>query len=243
MRIARERLLSQFGGTIHQYWRCHNRDMLMEDLGIRKLFLKCVKNGLRDRKLDGEVKVQAFCMMSNHGHQIIRYAAKSKMLSKFFQLAHSEFGRRFNKLKGRTGTYNNGRPKTVVIQETERNLMRAQMYIEANPIRAKMFTFENLKNYPCSSFAFYAFGIVNEFTEMLDPPQWYLNLGDRPEVRQARYRSLFKNYLGEGTVDATPLFKQFCGAVEWVGERKAELARRLLNSDYWDPHHSRSVLP
>lgn len=231
MRIARRVLLGQFGGVVHEMWRCHNRQSLVFESKLKDLFLWSLKNNLKSEKLEGQIQLQAFCLMDNHGHQIIRYSGKSTYLSKFLQMAHSEFGRRFNSLLKRSGTYNNGRPKTVVVQETEANQMRAQMYVEANPIRANKFKFENLRFYRHSCFAFYAFGIVNEFTDMLSPPQWYINLGDRPDLRQQRYRSLLKKYLGEAESGVSGILRRFFGASEWVKRKKEELRTTGKESD------------
>ena len=73
--------------------------------------------------------------------------------------------------------------------------MRTHMYIEGNPLRARMV--KNLKFYRFCSFKFYAWGIKDEFSDRLTIPEWYMELGDTPEKRQRRYRSFFERYMKE----------------------------------------------
>jgi len=154
MRISRRRLLFNPSGIVHKFWRCHNRGYLMEADSTKALYMKSTGIGLKHRNTDGKVLLQAYCVMSNHSHQILKYTDGVDVLSRFMRVAHGEFGRIFNKFFKRTGKVANERPKTVVVQEAERSQMRAHMYVEANPIRAGIRKFENLKLYRFSSFHF-----------------------------------------------------------------------------------------
>src|SRR5690606_9407085 len=103
--------------------------------------------GLRHRNSDGSVLLHAFGIMDNHAHQILSYKRSLEMLSRFMRVAHGIFGSRFNKLHRRTGKVANERPKTSLIQ-SDHHAMRAQFYVEANPIRANICKAENLKLHP-----------------------------------------------------------------------------------------------
>jgi hypothetical protein len=168
--------------------------------------------------------------MNNHSHQILGYSGGVAFLSSFMRIAHGEFGRIFNKVFKRTGKVANERPRTVLVQETDRSQMRAHMYVEANPIRAGMRKAENLKLYRFSSFRFYAFGIMDEFTQLLVPPEWYLNLGQTPEERQRKYRSLFSLYLGNGNLGTRleGFLKLVMGDPDWCLDQIKRI-RALVN--------------
>jgi len=135
--------------------------------------------------------------MDNHAHQIVHYQGGSKFMSLFMKLMNGEFARRFHRIFNTSGALNNGRPKTKLLDRTTAAEMQAQMYVEANPLRARnsKWKVENLKLYTFNSFRFYAYGICDEFTEILETPSWYLALGSTPKKRQKRYRSLFKRYV------------------------------------------------
>jgi putative transposase len=135
------------------------------------------------------------------------------------RIAHSAFGRRLNTLLKRTGAVMNSRPSTSLIED-EAHAMKAHFYVEANPIRARICTPENLRQHPYSSFRFYAYGVKDSGTKMLTPPSWYIALGQTPEERQRRYRTLFYKYLRDTQVLSEPeaLWMQnpFIGGIDWI---------------------------
>jgi putative transposase len=223
MRVPRKILISENSGIVHEYWRCHNKDFLLNSDSVKSLYLRSTKTGLTDRKSDGQIQLHAFCIMDNHSHQVLQYSGGVDLLSRFMRVSHSEFGRRLNRLFNRSGAVGNARPGTSVIQETAESQMRAHMYVEANPIRAGKRTLENLKYYSYSSYRFYAYGIIDEFTQMLTPPEWYLQLGSTPEERQEQYRILFAAYVGEGRPKPREYFARFFGDVSWRIERALEI--------------------
>lgn len=122
--------------------------------------------------------------------------------------------------------------KTIEIQKSDSALMRAHMYIEANPVRAGSREFENLKLYKGSSFRFYAFGDVDKLTRNLEIPEWYLLLGETPAARQAAYRSIFKAFLEESRTGKT-LYEEmelghFFGELVWVQEKLREVRNSII---------------
>ena len=105
--------------------------------------------------------------------------------------------------------------------------MRAQFYVEANPIRARMCMAENLKLQTFTSYRYYAYGIVDEQTKLISPPTWYIKLGGTPKERQAKYRSLFKAYL-EKTDEMTvklEMITPFVGEKDWADTQKLRALR------------------
>jgi len=116
MRISRRHLLFNPNGIIHKFWRCHNRAYLMESDSTKSLYLRSTEIGLKHRSSDGRVTLQAYCVMSNHSHQILKYSDGVDFLSRFMRVSHGEFGRVFNKIFKRSGKVANERPRTVVVQ-------------------------------------------------------------------------------------------------------------------------------
>jgi putative transposase len=153
--------------------------------------------------------------MDNHYHQATSYKDSFNYLSKHMRHAHSLFGARYNKIHKRSGKVAESRPKTALIENTEHE-MRVHFYIEANPIRANICKPENLRSYKYNSFKFYAYGIKDEYTNLLTIPEWYMELGKNQKERQRKYRRLFYEYLSEHKSTNTLIFEQnFIGSTIW----------------------------
>ena len=148
----------------------------------------------------------------------IDYKDSSEHLSQFMRIAHARFGTQFNKLRQSSGKVANERPKTPLIEDPNHNI-RVHLYIEANPIRAKIISLEKLRFYKYSSYGFYAHGIKTKWTELLTIPEWYLELGKTPKERQARYRKLFREYI-ESDEKVELISTQFIGSLLWKEKMK-----------------------
>ena len=226
MRVSRYQVLSQSSGVVHLYWKCHNSEYLLERAGAKKLFLQSLISGLKHRGSGDSVKLHTFCLMSNHVHQQMSYSDGATKLSHVMRVAHSKFGAAFNRAFARSGKVANERPKTPLIGGTEAE-MRVHFYIEANPIRAGMVKLEKLKYFFWNSYRFYAYGVVDEWTQHLSPPQWYLDLGKTPPERQKAYRQLFRKYLEQTTLNWTQFLSHFIGDVLWVRSMESRLKEQL----------------
>ncbi len=167
----------------------------------------------------------AYTVMDNHFHNLMAFADGSSCLSNFLRQAHSLFGSAYNKLHKRFGKVAEGRPKTSLIENVE-HLMRVHFYIEANPVRAGRCTLKQLHFYKFSSYRFYAYGIKDEFSELLTPPDWYQALGPTARLRQARYRSLFRDYLDQAE-SGIKLLATFIGSTQWV-ETSRQMASQMV---------------
>ena len=104
--------------------------------------------------------------------------------------------------------------------------MRLMLYIDFNPVRAGLV--DDPADWPFSSYRFYAFGEVNEWTQHLTPPDFYLNLGKTPSQRQAAYRRLARIYYNEGRCPVPEELEasSAVGDGKFVGRRK-KFQRRL----------------
>jgi putative transposase len=227
MRIKRSLLLWPETANVHLYWRCHNREFYLNDDKAKDLYMKCVNDSLEYKKQGENCHIHAYCVMNNHFHQSVTYTGGSNNLSRFMRYAHGLFGARYNRSKDRSGKVAEGRPKTPRVQN-DYHAMRLHFYIEANPIRAKFRTLENLKHYTYSSYGFYAYGIRTQFTYRLTIPAWYTNLGKTARERQRKYRKLFVAYLKESAKQEKGFFmNRAIGDGSWVYGFIAELLEQL----------------
>lgn len=181
--------------------------------------------------------------MGNHFHQVAAYSEGSQNLSLLMRQQHALFGIRYNRANKRSGKVAEGRPKTPLIQNPEHE-MNVHFYVEANPIRAGFRTLENLKDYLYCSYGFYAFGKRTKFTHLLTFPDWYMKLGKTFRERQAKYRKLFREYLGEYKTSHSQKYKKaFIGDPIWILEvlNKIKAQREFLKlqtTQQWDPGRS-----
>jgi putative transposase len=226
MRTSRSRLLTALIGSVHLYWRAHNREFLLREWGAKSLYFESMVFGLTHRNAGGNTKLSAFCLMDNHSHSLMRYTNGSKNLSHFMRVAHGRFGQSFNKRHNRTGAVINERPKTPLIGDSESE-MRAHFYIEANPIRAGMTTLSKLRAFHWCSYRYYAYGVTDEVTKHLTAPDWYLLLGRTAKERQEAYRKLFETYLAHSLVPSAWHLKRFIGAAQWVEEQEKRIRREF----------------
>jgi REP element-mobilizing transposase RayT len=226
MRIPRSLQLFSESGSVHKFWRCHNRAFLLSDFNIKNLYLKCTEYALKHKSIKNKVKLTSFCIMSNHTHMHLDYEDSSEYLSKFMRIAHARFGYAFNKINNSSGKVANERPKTPLIQDAEHS-MRVHFYIEANPVRAKIIKLAKLQFSQYSSYGFYAYGRKTKWSHLITIPQWYLDLGKTAKERQAKYRKLFKEYLEEGT-KPEKFLKPFIGTLLWVDQSVSFVKKKLI---------------
>jgi putative transposase len=228
MRIKRSLQLWPESANVHLYWRCHNREFYLQDNNAKDLYMKCIDDSLEYKKQGENCHIHAYCVMNNHFHQSVTYLKGSTHLSRFMRYAHGLFGARYNRKKGRSGKVAEGRPKTPRVQNNY-HAMRLHFYIEANPIRAKFRTLENLKGYIYSSYGFYAYGIRTRFTGRLTIPEWYLSLGQTMRERQRKYRKLFREYIEKDVKPLQGIFlKRAIGDSLWVEGFLQELRNQLV---------------
>jgi len=138
-----------------------------------------------------KVNLFGFCIMDNHAHKAAELLADHRQYSKWMQEAHSGFAMGYNRRNRRTGPVGNDRPKTIVIRDQE-GLKRVMFYQDYNPVAAGLV--EHPKDWPWSSYNYYAHGHENAWTRHLTKPQWYLDLADTDEERQRIYRKQAAKY-------------------------------------------------
>ena len=196
MRMSRIEQCPKNEGLVHKTWKCHNGEMLLKPSRVKKLYFEHTRKAIKHKSVGGQVGVKAFCYMDNHVHMLCEYHNGLDSLSNFMRIAHSGFGFELNRKLERRGKVAIERPYTPLVEQGSDYERKAQFYIEANPLRARMVsTLEELRQYQFSSFAYYAYGDVSPYTQDLVEPQWYIALGANARERQRRYRELFRDYL------------------------------------------------
>jgi putative transposase len=131
--------------------------------------------------------VHAYVWMTNHIH-LLATPLFEHSISKVFQSVGRKYVQYFNFTYKRSGTLWEGRYRATVV-DSERYLLTVMRYIELNPVRAGMC--QHPAEYPWSSYAFNALGIVGLNTQWLQQHEEYLRLGVNAVERQTGYQALF----------------------------------------------------
>lgn len=171
----------------HVVQRGHNRQAVFVDDYAYRRYLQ----DLCDLKQLFEVRVYAYCLMTNHVHLLLA-PSESAAMGKLMKRLAARATRYRNKREGRTGTLWEGRYKSIPVQ-TDRYLLACNRYIELNPVRAGMVDMPEA--YPWSSYR-QRLGLEKDIWIDEDPA--FLSLAATPENRRQRYQELVM----EGIPDA-----------------------------------------
>jgi len=112
----------------------------------RKIFIAL----LREAAKLWNVRISAYCLMSNHYHILAQ--TPDGNLSRFMRHLNGVYTQRFNRLHNYDGQLFRGRFKAILVEE-DNNLLELVRYIHRNPLRAGMV--EVLGDYPWSSHCAY----------------------------------------------------------------------------------------
>ena len=211
----------QEGATFHKVWRGHNKEWNLGEASEKLKYL----NLLYEEKAKDTSPLRALCLMSNHTHEV--YTLKNlPSFSNFMRRHHSRYGMYFNFKHKRCGKVAQDRPLTSQF-ENEEHEMRAIFYIHANPLRAGIC--KDAKDYAWSTHKLYAFGVKPKWLKdnVVEFPQWYLDLGKTMEQRQKAYRQMFDRYLLEQGLRKQPLYIYGTGSPAWVLKRHKEISHRF----------------
>jgi putative transposase len=168
--------------------------------------------------------IHAYVLMTNHVHLLVTGAERGAV-SHMMQRLGRRYVACFNARYGRTGTLWEGRFKTSLI-DSQRYLLTCYRYIELNPVRAAMVV--SPAEYPWSSYRHNAQG---EPDPLVTPHTQYLQLGPDPATRQATYRGLFADALGEdelANIRAHVQQQKALGTSRFQAEVEALLARKVM---------------
>jgi len=166
-------------GAFHILARGNNKQKIFlsaNDFAAYKSLLK---------KLKGEhpFKLYHYCLMANHVHLIIETNQKTS-LSRFMKRLNLAYYSYFKKKYGYAGHFWQDRFKSLLISKDE-YLTACGLYIERNPVKAKMV--ESPRLYQYSSYHYYAYG---QKDDLLDADPIYEGMASTEGKRQELYRDL-----------------------------------------------------
>lgn len=167
------------GQYYHIIQRGNNKEQIFYSEGDYIYFLQILK----EAGAKYPCQIYAYCLMPNHFH-LLMSPLQNNSISNFMKFAGVKHVRYTNKRYNRTGTLWEGRFRSSFIDD-ERYFTTCLLYIELNPVRAKLV--KRPESYLWSSYSYRAFG-NKETLVTLDP--WYKSLGESQLERQRSYRKL-----------------------------------------------------
>lgn len=190
-------------GVFHILTRGNNKQWVFKD----KSDFLAYKKILKELKAEQPFKLYHYCLMNNHIHLIIetnKMTKLSKLMKRLNLLYYNHYKRKY----GYAGHFWQGRFKSLLIQKDE-YLLACGLYIERNPVRAKMV--DSPAEYPHSSYNYYAYGREDGLT---DRDIYYNEIGHNDKQRQKKYRRLI---LDENKgINSAMLNQLFLGTKEFV---------------------------
>lgn len=178
----------------HIYNRGVNKEAVFRDEQDCAVFLNLFKRYLSNKPvqdtkgreydwLQPDIKLLAFCLMTNHFHLMI-YQKSSDGMTKLLKAVMSSYGMYFNKKYSRVGPVFQGRFKASMISD-DRYLYHISRYIHLNPT--------DYKTWPFSSLPYY---VEDKTAEWLDPTK-VLDLFEGGPEEYSKFLEDFEGYKSE----------------------------------------------
>lgn len=213
-------------GVFHILTRGNNKQWLFHDnadLGVYRKILKKLK-------AEQPFKLYHYCPMNNHTHMIIEInkdTKLSRMMKRLNLLYYNHYKRKY----GYAGHLWQDRFKTLLIAKDE-YLLACGLYIERNPVRAKIV--DSPGKYLYSSYNYYAYGKKDI---LIDRDPCYNELGSTDEERQKAYRKLILDKT-KGITNMT--FGQlFLGTKEFIKRMEGKFKVRNIRLERGRPKRGR----
>ena len=190
-------------GIFHILTRGNNKQKVFNNKADFKIYMETLKN----LKKEQSFKIYHWCLMSNHIHMIIE-TNKTTELSKMMKRLNLFYYNHYKRKYGYAGHFWQDRFKSLLIEKDE-YLLACGMYIERNPVKAKVVT--SAEDYLHSSYNYYAYGKEDSLTDR-DP--LYNRLGHNDKERQEEYRKLMLDK--EKEISSATFNQLFLGTKEFV---------------------------
>lgn len=204
----------------HIVQRGHNRQVVFAEPSDYARYL----DTLAEYKAVFDVKVYAYCLMTNHVHLLLAPGEEVAGLGRLMKRLAGRQTRYHNCLEGRTGTLWESRYKSSPV-DSDSYLLACVRYIELNPVRARMVAMP--EKYRWSS-ARHHLGV--ERSDWLDEDPCYQALDKEAEQRRERYREFLSGAIPEGEwalIRAAVQRGQLTGKGRFVDQVEAILGRRI----------------
>jgi len=203
----------------HVVQRGHNRQVVFAGESDFSRYL----DDLRELKNEFEVRVYAYCLMTNHVHLLLEPGTVAGM-GRLMKALAGRATRYRNKLERRSGTLWESRYKSSPVQTNE-YLLACCRYIELNPVRARMVGSPD--EYPWSS---HRQRIGPSDHDWLDRDPCYLALAPTELERRHRYKQFMSDSIpnGEWSLIRQAMQRgQLTGNGRFVDEVEQILGRRI----------------
>lgn len=128
------------------WYHVMNRGRRGENIFSDKRDYEVFINLLKETAELWNVKITAYCLMSNHYHILLQTPEGN--LSRIMRHLNGIYTQRYNKMHGYDGQLFRGRYKSILVDE-DTYLLELLKYIHKKPVKAKLV--ENLNDYPWSS--------------------------------------------------------------------------------------------
>jgi putative transposase len=215
----------------HVVQRGHNRQIVFPQSQDYRYYL----DTLLEWKAGYDIKVYAWCLMTNHVHLVLEPPEAVENLGRLMKRLAGRQTRYVNRRLARSGTLWEGRYKSSPIQ-TDAYFLACCRYVELNPVRAGMVA--DPDSYPWSS---YCSRPMSSATGLLDEHPTYRALGRSPVERLQQYRQ----FVRAGTPDAElQLIRQSLQRCQLTGDgRFVDTVERLTGRRVEHKAPGRQPLP
>jgi putative transposase len=205
----------------HVVQRGHNKQRVFAEDADYRYYL----DTLATFKAELDIKVYAFCLMTNHVHLIVQPGEAIADLGRLMKHLAGRQTRFVNRQSARSGTLWEGRYKSSPI-ETDAYLLACCRYVELNPVRARMT--DTPAAYPWSSYRWHAGEAAK--SAWLDVDPCYAALAATPEARAAAYRDFVQKAIPEGEwrlIREALQRGQLTGSARFTDQVEAMVRRRI----------------
>ena len=129
--MARRRRVFIPGYPHHIVQRGHDRNAVFVEPADYEYYLA----NLIEWKMQYDVAVYAYCLMTNHVHLILAPRVESSAISALMRRVSARQARYVNRLERRSGTLWEGRFKCSIV-DSDNYLLACMRYVDLNPVRA-----------------------------------------------------------------------------------------------------------
>jgi putative transposase len=179
---------------------------------------------LREWKAEFDVRVYAYCLMTNHVHLVLRPGPDTSGIAKLMKRLAARQTRRVNRLEKRSGTLWESRYRSSPI-ETDTYLLACTRYVELNPVRAGMVARPG--DYRWSSYGAKVGGVSEG---LVDFDECYLALAPDARARRNAYQSLVSAGVSDdekGVIERSIQRGQLTGTHRFVDQLEVRMGVRV----------------
>ena len=220
------------GVALHIVQRGHDRQPVFAHESDYRYYLR----NLRDVKNSLDIRVLAYCLMTNHVHLILVPGEETEAVSKLMRVLAARQTRRVNKLENRSGTLWEGRFKASLV-DTDEYLLTCCRYVDLNPVRAAIVEVPQAYNW--SGYRNRA-GIRDD--SLLDDHTIFEALGQSPRMRARAYRDFVNMGMSDDELSflrQTVQRNQLTGNSRFKADIEARIGRSLSDKAQGRPRKVR----